>query len=133
EEASDLLYETICGNIKPTPHFGRPELLIIPSAMDTNRKPMQAIIEKAFEYEQEPDILDITIAGGFPYSDIDIAGVSIVVTSDNNEVRAKEIINELCDLMNDNTDKYLPDIVPVDQAIKMANKSEKTPMVFVES
>lgn len=133
EEAADHLYNMIKGKIKPTLHMERADLLIIPSSMDTSKTPMKQIMEKAFQYEEDPEVIDVTVAGGFPYSDIDIAGVTVVVTTDNNQEKAEKIAKEMCEFINQDPDLYLPNITPVEEAIKKAQDADTYPVIFVES
>lgn len=133
EEACRLLTSYIRKEIQPVHQMERPNLLIDPSAMDTNNEPMKTLIEKAFDYEKDPEVLNIVIAGGFPYSDVSSAGASITVTTDGNKKKAQQIAQELTSWMWENRDQFRSQCIPVDQALKLTDSMNKYPTIFVES
>lgn len=51
------------------------------------------MIDLAKQAEQEEDVYNVSIFGGFPYSDIPIAGASVLVTALNPETAEKQQID----------------------------------------
>ena len=49
--------------------------------MTTERMPMRALMERAHVMEEDPRVVNVTIAGGFPLGDNQDAGFGIVVTT----------------------------------------------------
>lgn len=47
------------------------------------------MMDLAKQAEQEEDVYNVSIFGGFPYSDISIAGASVLVTALNPETAEK--------------------------------------------
>ena len=56
---------------------------------------MRALMERAQLYEENPRVINVTVAGGFPLGDNPDAGLGIVVTTDDDPDLAAELANEL--------------------------------------
>ena len=97
-EATELLARVVDGEIRPTMALVKPPLLPVPQAMYTSRPPFQRLFERAHALEAAGDALTITVAGGFPYADTPVAGVSILVTTDDDPAAAERLARELADL-----------------------------------
>ncbi len=81
-EATELMVRTVEGQIRPTVAHVHPPLVCIPQVQETARRPMVEVMEAAHEVEAFDGVLNVTIAGGFAYSDIPRPGVSVAVTTD---------------------------------------------------
>lgn len=132
-EASKWLVSTIQKKISPVHHMEKPNLLVTPSTMDTNKKPMLALMEKAFAYEKDPEVINVLVAGGFPYSDIDFAGISITVTTDNNRAKAKEIAQELVGWVKNHQKQFQAQSVTPDRALQRVEELDAHPIILIES
>ncbi|MGE6260619.1 M81 family metallopeptidase [Heyndrickxia sporothermodurans] len=53
---------------------------------------------------------------GFPYSDIPYTGVSIVTTTNNNSLLAKDISDEMAARIWEIKDKFFPTLLPPKEA-----------------
>ena len=93
EEACAVMARLLRGEIRPSPVLRKPPLLPTSQRMTTGRMPMRSIIERAHAMEEDPRVINVTIAGGFPPSDTADAGFGIVVTTDN----APELAADLAD------------------------------------
>jgi microcystin degradation protein MlrC len=133
-EALQLLVKMIRGEIQPTRAHAKPRLLLVPQVMLTDQAgPMQEIMERAFAIEREPGVLNVTICGGFPYSDIADAGVSVVVTTDQDKVLAERYAKELSELFWVNRTRLQHQGNDVGKAIHSAFQEENSPVIIVES
>ena len=83
EEATAVLARLMRGEIRPTPALRKPPMLPTSQRMTTERMPMRALMERAHVYEEDPRVINVTIAGGFPPGDNQDAGLGIVVTADD--------------------------------------------------
>jgi microcystin degradation protein MlrC len=95
EEASAVLARLIRGEIRPTPALRKPPMLPTSQRMTTERMPMRALVERAHVMEEDPRVVNVTIAGGFPLGDNPDAGLGIVVTTNDDPELAAELANEL--------------------------------------
>ena len=95
EEAPSVLARLMRGEIRPTPALRKPPMLPTSQRMTTGRMPMRALIERAHVMEEDPRVINVTIAGGFPLGDNPDAGFGVVVTTNNDPELAAELANEL--------------------------------------
>ncbi|MGZ8800923.1 MAG: M81 family metallopeptidase [Aeromicrobium sp.] len=95
EEASAVLARLIRDEIRPTASLRKPPMLPTSQRMTTERMPMRALMERAHVMEEDPRVVNVTIAGGFPLGDNPDAGFGIVVTTDDDPDLAAELANEL--------------------------------------
>jgi microcystin degradation protein MlrC len=99
EEATAVLARLMRGDarraIRPTAALRKPPMLPTSQRMTTERMPMRALMERAHIYEEDPRVVNVTIAGGFPLGDNADAGLGIVVTTDDDPDLAAELANEL--------------------------------------
>ena len=95
EEATAVLARLMRGEIRPTPALRKPPMLPTSQRMTTERMPMRALMERAHVMEEDPRVINVTIAGGFPLGDNPDAGFGIVVTTDDDPDLAAELANEL--------------------------------------
>ena len=95
EEATAVLARLMRGEIRPTPALRKPPMLPTSQRMTTGRMPMRALMERAHVMEEDPRVINVTIAGGFPLGDNPDAGFGIVVTTNDDPDLAAELANEL--------------------------------------
>lgn len=132
EEAFDLLVRYIREEIRPTRSYGHTGMLVVPQAMMTETGSMKTIMDRAFEIESDPQILNVTVAGGFPYSDVPDAGMSFIVTADNDQQLADRYAAELVQLAVDLKESFGLDHLSPDEAIAAALAESSGPVILVE-
>jgi microcystin degradation protein MlrC len=93
EEATRVLGRLIRGEIRPTPALRKPPMLPTSQRMTTGRMPMRALIERAHTLEEDPRVINVTVAGGFPPADVEDAGFGILVTTNDDPELAAELAN----------------------------------------
>src|SRR5215203_3818665 len=95
EEATKVLARLMRGEIRPAPALRKPPMLPTSQRMMTERMPMRALMERAHVIEEDPRVISVTIAGGFPLGDNPDAGFGVVVTTNDDPDLAAELANEL--------------------------------------
>jgi len=147
-EAAETMIRTIKGNINPTMAMRRPEmiapgigcstwssrgnilpkvpLLWSPVRMDAADRilPMAILFKLARLMEKDEKVLNVSISGGFPFSDVPEAGPSVTVVTDNDLALAEELAEEASDLMWSIRRLFIRKLVPVDEAVDRAIKSD---------
>ncbi len=116
-EATLLLERLMRREITPTVAIRKPPMLPTSQRMTTDRMPMRALIDRAHEAEEDPRVLNVTIAGGFPPADVEEAGVSIIVTTDNDPALAAQIADEIARVAWDLRDGFLGGVASFDDAV----------------
>lgn len=133
-EAMTLLNRMLRGEIRPVQAFAQPRLLVIPSVMMTEEEgPMRDIMQKAFSLEQHPKVLNVTVAGGFPYSDVPDAGMSFVLTTDGDPVLAEQLAREMSRFAQARREHLKLNDIPVEEAVKEAFSETEGPVILVEA
>lgn len=132
-ETCQLLLKCHNENIKPFMHLERTNLLIAPTLMNTNIFPMKNLMEKTFEFEEDKEVLNVTVAGGFAFSDVNIAGSTIVVTTNNNELKAREKAKLLANWMISHKDEFIPKLYSLNELKNELENRSDFPVALVES
>lgn len=133
EEALHLLVRQIRGEIGPVMSIARPNMLVAPQKMITTKGIMKTIMEEAFDMEKNPEVLNVTVCGGFPYSDVPFAGMAFAVTTNRNEALAHRYAEKLANLAWSLRDEFLVQEVKVEQAIRLAMEAKEGPIILVEA
>ncbi len=131
-EAGRLLAATLRRELRPTVALRKPPLMPMPQGMYTDRSPMKELIEVAHDMEREDKVVTITVAGGFPYSDIEVAGMGIVVTTDGDQQLAEAKAEELANLAWERRSQFLVNAVPVEEAVRQAMEAREGPVILVD-
>lgn len=132
EEAFDLLVSFIKGEIKPVRSYAHTGMLIVPQAMMTDTGSMKKLMDRAFEMESNSRVLNVTVAGGFPYSDVPDAGMAFVVTTNNDQQLAYSFAAELARMAIDMKESFRFDHLPPQEAIAAALAKSSGPVILVE-
>jgi microcystin degradation protein MlrC len=93
---------------------------------------MKDFIDLAHRIESEKGIVNATVSGGFPYADIRDAGVSVVVTTDNNPKLAAEKAKEIGDQIWNRRNEFEVTLTPVKEAIQYAKEISKGPVILAD-
>lgn len=132
-EAAALLIRTIRGEIVPTLALAKPGMLVVPQMMLTHEEgPMKEWMDRAFAMELDPRVLNVTVAGGFPYSDVPDAGVSFVVTTDKDPELAERYAEELKRMAWKSRERFAYADLPVEEAVSKAMEIADGPVILVE-
>lgn len=131
-EATDILIQTVKGKIKPTMAWESSRMIVPPQTMMTNKAPMKTLMQYAKELEKKPNILHVTVAGGFPFSDILDAGMSFVVTTDGDEVLAKKSAKELSQLAWELREKFTFEELTIEEAYDWTLQQNESPIIWIE-
>lgn len=132
KEAVELLIKYIQGEINPVSVLAKADMLVVPQAMVTEEPPMKELMDKAFEIEEDTRVLNVTVAGGFPYSDIDDAGMTLVVTTDGDEKLARQYAHELKSFVLKKREKFNLQFLSPREAVKTASQYPESPVILVE-
>jgi microcystin degradation protein MlrC len=132
QEAVDLLARTIRGEIRPTMALAKPPLLPVPQAMATAEGPFKTLFDHAFAIEESGEALTVTVAGGFPYADVPEAGVSFLVTTDNDPDSARRLADELAALAWSLRDQMIVRNTPPAEAVAEAIAFPEGPVMLVD-
>lgn len=131
-EATKLLVRTARREIRPVVGWSQPALIIVPQAMITAEGAMRQLMERAFEIESRPGVLNVTVIGGFPYSDVADAGMAFVVTTDGDPELARTYAEELSALAWEWKDRFAITGLTAEAAVAEAKNMTAGPVILVE-
>lgn len=131
-EAIDIMARLLDGSLKPTKAFRQPPMMPALQAQFTGRHPMKRLMETAHKMEEIHGVETITVAAGFPWSDFEDVGLSIIVTSNDDQELADRCANELSDLAWGLRRDFLVKPTPVREALKRVAAAEEWPIVLAD-
>jgi microcystin degradation protein MlrC len=110
-----------------------PMLVPLPAQRTTPRTVWTGLLERAHELEQERGIIAITVAGGFPYSDVAFAGPSIVIACDCVDQRIERYADELALTLWNQRQTFIEPVLTIRQAIDAALGFDDSPIVIADT
>lgn len=131
-EAVNLTKKMLEGNLKPTLGFIQPPMLPALQVQFTGRYPMKRLIEEAHRMEEHSEVETVTVAAGFPWSDIPEAGMSFIVTTNNNKNLADELAQQLHDMAWNMRRDFLVSPTPLRQALRHTAEATKGPIILAD-
>ena len=131
-EAVGVMKRLLDGSLKPTKAFRQPPMMPALQAQFTGRYPMSRLMEAAHEMEALEGVETITVAAGFPWSDFEDVGLSILVTTNDDRRLADECADRLRDLAWSLRRDFLVKPVPVREALQRVRDSEEGPIVLAD-
>ncbi len=117
-EAAELLIRMIRGEVSPVQAYRQLPLVTMPPMQCTLREPMQSLMQRVQRFEAEQGILTATVAMGFPFADIQDAGVSVLVTTNNDRELAERKVDELASWLWDLRDDLQPQLTSIEDVIR---------------
>lgn len=132
EDAARLMIDVLAARARPVSALVQVPMLLGPPRMCTLAPPMQEIISLAHEIEARPGILNVTVAGGFPFADIGHCGASVVVTADEDEELAASAATEIAQTIWDRRDEFRLELTPLAEAIEYALESGRGPVILAD-
>jgi len=79
------------------------------------------------------DILNVSIFGGFVFSDSTKNGVAIIVTARRDVARAQMLAREIAELGWSNRARFRKKLTPLSDAVQMALKTNRPPVIYADS
>lgn len=91
EQLFDLALKTFRGEIKPVMSLYDCGMV---GMYPTTRSPMREFVDGMMAAENNPEILSVALAHGFPYGDVSDTGSKVLVMTDNNPILAESLAKE---------------------------------------
>lgn len=131
-EAGQVIFDIVQGNVRPTMAYRQLPLLTSPPAQCTMKPLMSGVVEQLHALETEPGVVTATLAMGFPFADIRDAGVTVLVTTNDNQQLAEQHADRFAKYIWDMREAYNLNLVSVEEAIEIANGTDGQPIVLAE-
>ena len=131
-EAAQLLMRTLGKKLNPIMAMNKPPMILSTQKQKTSYYPMSALLELAHKMEKDERIVNVTVSGGYPFADLEFAGPTIVVTTNNDIDLAQEKADELSDYAWRIRRDFLAEVVSPREAIAEAMTSPEAPIVLAD-
>ncbi len=131
-EAGQVIFDIVQGNVRPTMAFRQLPLLTSPPAQCTMKPLMSGVVEQLHALEAEPGVVTATLAMGFPFADIRDAGVTVLVTTNDDQQLAEQHADRFAKYIWDMREAFNLNLVSVEEAIEIANGTDGQPIVLAE-
>jgi microcystin degradation protein MlrC len=131
-EAGDAIVQIINGELVPTTVLVKPPMMPTSQNMTTAVDPMHAIIDRALRIEDAPEVVNVTIAGGFPPADVQECGFSVLVTTNDDAVLAETLSWDLANFAWKRRDEFLGGVSTWEEAAAALRAIETGPLVLVD-
>lgn len=132
-DAVRILFHTMQKDLNPVSALRKPPMMPVVQRLLTDQDPMRKIMQLAHEIEGRQGVVNVTVAGGFPYADIRWAGMAVVVTTNGDshlaEAYSEEIEREIWSIRQD----FVFNNLAVAAGLKIARQSTEHPFVIVDS
>ncbi|MFB6300583.1 MAG: M81 family metallopeptidase [Halobacteriales archaeon] len=100
------------------------------SGYEGAKGPLPQIMERAFEWETEPGIINVNVYVGFPPADTPYVGANIVVMTDNEPSLGEEAAADVGEFFWDIKEEFLMETYTPEDAISKALESDAVPIVL---
>lgn len=131
-EAAFLLRSILEGR-RLTTVIAKLPLLVAPLALGTADDPMRGLLERARARARDEDIARVSITGGFAYSDVPRAGISVLVVCDVDRIeQAEEVLRATVDDVLDCSGGFRLSRPGPAEAVAQAIASPATPVVVAD-
>jgi microcystin degradation protein MlrC len=106
-------------------------LLTVPQAQATAEPPMREVIKALDRAEAQPGVQTASVAVGFPYSDVPHLGVAVVAYG-NDPAAVDRAADEVAAAVWRRRHDFVPQLVPVDDAVRRALAAPAGPVVLID-
>lgn len=112
--------------------FRKLPLLTAPQAQGTSDEPMRSIMQCVHEVECQPEILSVTVAAGYPYSDVSRLGMTVAVYSRGDQDLAQKCSGRIARLIWDRRDEFRVRNISPCEAVRQAIAAPEGPVILVD-
>lgn len=131
-EAAALMFRTVRGEIHPVSAIRQIPLFWSTPAQVTAHPPMVDVINRLHEKEQQPGILSMTVATGFPWADVTHVGCSVMAVADGDEKLAQAAADEFAEWIWENRHRWYVPPLSVRDAVEQGQKIGKYPIILAD-
>jgi microcystin degradation protein MlrC len=135
EEAAAAMRMVLAGRADPQMHLIRTPMTPASVALLTADAPYGTMIDlgQRRQAEHAGAILNVSVFGGFVFSDTADNGVAVVVTARRDKAIAKALAEEIAAFGWDNREKFRRKLMPVAEAVRRACDTDRAPIIFSDS
>ncbi len=129
ERVARLMLDVLAGRAHPIMAMAQRPLLVSPINARTDTAPLSRIVASARQMEQAGRVLHASLFPVQPWLDVPHLGFTALVCAEASVDRAQEAANELAEAAWQARGEFEPDLVELDEAIRIGLSSEGTTIV----
>lgn len=135
EEAAYAMRAILAGIATPKPVFIRMPIVAPSVTLLTREGPYADLIDYGQRRKREMAgrILNVTLLGGFAFSDTPENGLAIIVSGRHDEAPARELAVEIAKRAWADRERFRKTLTPVDEAIALARGNQGRPLIFSDA
>jgi microcystin degradation protein MlrC len=126
----DIVADTQEGKVKPTMASAACKMI---GMYHTTREPMSGFVDRMYALEREPGVLNVWLAHGFPYGDVPSIGAHVVVATDNDPTRARDLARRLRDEFFAMRDAVSTTTLNIEAALDLALEDGRRPITIADT
>jgi len=130
--AAEVLLSILNGEVRPIQRLAKPPMVWNILHQYTRAEPLRSIMEDAARLEEQPGIVAVSVAAGYPYADVEEMGPAVLVVTDGDAERAEREAARLSAWMDSLRDRLAIRLPDPAEAVRRARASSKAPVVIVE-
>ena len=130
KRTAEYLLAMLAGQLNPTMALHKLPMIVSPVNARTEMQPLQAIVERARAIEADGSVLQVSLFPVQPWLDVPDLGFAVLVLAHDDDQAAQNTAQEIGQLVWDQRGHFEPDLVPLNDAIKMAH-AEKSGVTIV--
>ncbi len=131
-EAVDLTIRIARGEVRPASALAKLPLIPPLPRQYSHVEPTRSIMERVYEIERLPAVLNVGIAFAFPYADCPFPGMAVVVTTDGDRDLAARLATEMKEFIWERREEFRPSVTPVEEAVHAAMAEPAGPVVLAD-
>ncbi len=133
-EASEILARLLTPTVRATVALARPPMLVpLPPQCTADETPMRALLAIAQRERSRAGVLNISITGGFPYSDVRDAGLRVLVTTVNDQPLARQIADRIAAAAWQRRALFGAALTPIPDAVARVKRAVRLPIILSDS
>jgi len=131
-EAVDLMVKIVRGEVTAEMAYLQLPLLTLPPMQCTLREPMIEIMRRLHEIEKEPKVLTMTLSCGFPFADIENAGMSVIVVTDGAPALAEKTARSFGEYVFSRRDDFEPVLSSTSEVLRYVRDKAKGTVILAD-
>lgn len=131
-QAAGVLAQLFASGGRPYGAFRKLPLVTAPPSQATDKPPMRDLMARVRAWEQHPDVLAVTLSGGFAFADVPWLGCSVMAHA-RDAMQAAAVADDVADAMWSVRAEFSVPLVSPSDAVRIARESADFPVVLVDA
>ncbi|MEJ7692525.1 M81 family metallopeptidase [Daejeonella sp.] len=131
-QAADIMAKIVSGKVKPVQSIVKAPMVYNIAFQNTYSNPLLPITNESKKLEKHPEILAVSVSGGYQYADVPSMGPSVVVVTNNNKALADKEANRLSQMLWDTRESTRINNPKPAEAVKMAIQHDGRPVILID-